>query len=479
MASAGWVKLTSPHAAGLKKHLEPEERLKVNHSNTNIDNSKSHLNITIGCNSYKEALAAMRSRVKQVDKDYPPLKKKKTDERVIAEMIEIKCPAEIVQRGYDAVCAYFKGVYTILQQFFGSENVHGCFVHFDEIHAYTDKDGITQTSLPHGHFLVSAYCEWQERVIVNGEKTNEIRQRQGINGKNFEKRPRYNQLNKLIDEYCMEHYEIAYTKGKGKEPGYGKSVEELKATEKVNQLTQQANEQEARRIREQQAAELARKELETYKQKIVEMQTEIDNYKKTIEELSTTIESLKEIIDVLKQALTTATVDTKETKTVKGFLGIEKEVPKTPSELQRDKEIAAAKYVLQREESVEKREADCAASERELSNRIALERKQAADHQRIADEKVREEDQRKAEQEKKRLQEECDRTVRDIQEQLIYALDRMDAFEEVADEYAYMIEDVNIPEDLQPLNYECWRRLQALKQNQIIPQYKEQGFEKQ
>ena len=48
----------------------------------------------------------MRERVKEVDKFYPPLKKKKADERVIAEMIEIKCPAEIVEQGVEAVYGY-------------------------------------------------------------------------------------------------------------------------------------------------------------------------------------------------------------------------------------------------------------------------------------------------------------------------------------------------------------------------------------
>ena len=252
----------------------------------------------------------------------------------------------------------------------------------------------------------------------------------------------------------------------------------MKAAEKVNQLTQQANEQEARRVIEQQAAELARQELETYKQKTAEMQTEIDSYKQTIDELSTTIESLKAIIYVLKQALTNATADTKETKTVKGVWGREKEVPKTPSELQHDREIVAAKYVLQREESVEKREADCDAREKDLARRIVSERKQAAEQQRIADEKARADDQRKADQAQQQLQEDCERTVRAVQEQLCHALDRMDAFEEVADGYAYMIEDVKIPEDLQPLNHECWRRLQALKQAPIVPQHNNQEFEK-
>ncbi len=260
MASADWMKLTSPHAAGMKKHLGAEERLSVNHSNRDIDKSKSHFNIVIGCEDYADALAAMRARVKEIDKLYPPLKKKKADERVIAEMIEVKCPQEIVEKGYEAVCEYFRGVYKIQQDFFGAENVHGGFAHFDEIHTYTDKDGTKRDSLPHMHTLVSAYCEWDEPVKVKGKKTGEVRHRQGINGKHFEVKPRYNQLNGKIDEYCMKHHGITYTKGKGKEPGHGKTVETLKAEEKLHQIIAQTNAAMQQRIREQELTEQARKD---------------------------------------------------------------------------------------------------------------------------------------------------------------------------------------------------------------------------
>lgn len=258
MASADWLKLTSPHAAGMGKHLDPKKRLESEHSNRDIDKSKSHLNITVGCETYGEALAAMRKRVKEVDKLYPPLKKKKADERVIAEMIEIKCPAEIAEKGVEAVYDFFKGIYKLEQDFFGAENVHGGFGHLDEIHEYTDKDGTKKISLPHIHTLVSCYCEWEEPVKVKGKKTDEVRQRQGINGKNFEKKPRYNQLNQKIDEYCLEHYGITYTKGKGKEAGHGKKVEELKAEEKLHQLKTEQNKARADREAEERAAEQAR-----------------------------------------------------------------------------------------------------------------------------------------------------------------------------------------------------------------------------
>jgi len=419
MASADWLKLTSPHAAGMGKHLDPEKRLASEHSNRDIDKSKSHLNITIGCETYSEALTAMRKRVKEVDKLYPPLKKKKADERVIAEMIEIKCPAEIAEKGVEAVYDFFKGIYEIEQEFFGAENVHGGFGHLDEIHEYTDKDGTKKISLPHIHTLVSCYCEWEEPVKVKGKKTDEVRQRQGINGKNFEKKPRYNQLNQKIDEYCLEHYGITYTKGKGKEAGHGKRVEQLKAEEKLHQLQAELNKAQAK-------------------------------------------------ISELEEALTEATVDTKETKTVKGMFGT-KEVPKTDEELKHDKAIAGAKLVLQREEEVAKREAACDVREKDLTRQItaarADEKQKALERQRIMVARAVKEEQRKAEQERQQLQAERDRAVTaqaNLQRQLDEERERSNGLEDVAKRFDLLVDEIGVPPQLQGYAIECREILDAL-----------------
>ena len=115
------------------------------------------------------------------------------------------------------------------------------------------------------------------------QKTGEIRVRKGINGKNFEKKARYNQLNKSIDEFCMEHYGVTYTKGKGKEPGHGKSVEELKAVEKLHHITAQVNEQEQRRIREQELAKQAKQQQEAAEQAIYDAELQANALSQQIE----------------------------------------------------------------------------------------------------------------------------------------------------------------------------------------------------
>ena len=187
----------------------------------------------------------------------------------------------------------------------------------------------------------------------------------------------------------------------------------------------------------------------------------------------------------LTQALTAAKVDIKETKVVKGTWGRDKEVPKTPDELQRDKEIVAAKLVLQREASVAKRETDCDAREKDMAKRIsdavASERKQAEERQKNAVAQARADERKKEELEKKRLKEERDQAVaaqETMKQQLLGMQNRYDNLEEVTDGYAYLVEKLDVPEDWQPLNNECQKRLQALKLPEDPHRRNKQGFER-
>lgn len=228
MASVNWMKMTVQKAGAMKVHLGKKERVEVKHSNTDIHPELSHLNLYIGCNDYQDAYKDMRNRVSEVDKLYPPMRIKK--DRVICEMLEVPCPQTVVALGNAAVKSFFENVHEIYIKFFGAENVHGSFVHMDEIHEYIDKNGKQIMSLPHMHSLVSAYAEWTEK----DKKTGMIRERKGINGKNFEKRPKYNALNDMIQEMCMQKFKVNFLTG---ETPQNKSVERLKMESELRQET--------------------------------------------------------------------------------------------------------------------------------------------------------------------------------------------------------------------------------------------------
>lgn len=204
MASADWLKCTTQKAGAMKKHLGQKEREQGNHSNKDINKELTKNNYTIGCTDYGEALERMKRRTKEVDKVIPPLRIKK--DRITCCFIELPCPLTLTERGLSD--DFFAKSYQTLTDFFGSENVHGGFVHKDEVHTYIDKDKKHRTSLEHIHVLVSAYTPHK-----------------GINGKAFETKPRLNTLNRNLDDMCFRSFGVRFNT---KETPQRKSVERLK-----------------------------------------------------------------------------------------------------------------------------------------------------------------------------------------------------------------------------------------------------------
>ncbi len=245
MASVDWQKATTQKAGAMKKHNGKNERVNIAHSNADIDKSKSHLNVYIGADDYAPMLDKVKARIKEVDEKYPP-KRNMGDKRITCIMLETPVPQEITEQGKAE--DFLRNAHKVIEDFFGAENVGGTCGHFDEQHWYTDKDGKERMSLVHGHTLVAAYAEWQDK------KTGELRR--GINGKNCETKTRLRALNKAMDDMCLREYGISYNTAETPER---KSVERLK------------EETELRR-----EADMQRKELDELAKKRVKLK-EIDD----------------------------------------------------------------------------------------------------------------------------------------------------------------------------------------------------------
>ncbi|MCQ2590973.1 MAG: plasmid recombination protein [Treponema sp.] len=263
MASVDWMKMTVQKAGGLAKlHLSKDKREYGNHSNPDIDTSLSHNNYNIGCSDTPDMMRALKKRNDEVDKFYPPQKVRK--DRVVACSLYCPCPKEISKLGSEEERKFFEGVHQIYENFFGKENVHGSFVHLDEIHEYTDKDGTSKESLAHAHTIVSAYTEWTEK----DKKTGELIERKGINGKNFEKRDRYNKLNNQINDFCIKEWNIEFLNGGIAQK---KKVEELKAENKLNSLKKSINSEKNNK--------------EIIQQQIIDAKRQLKDVQNSIEEL--------------------------------------------------------------------------------------------------------------------------------------------------------------------------------------------------
>lgn len=211
------MKMTLQRASSMNVHLGKQERMEHEHSNKHIDKTLSHMNYTIGCDDYSDALQRMKDRTKEVDAIQPP--KRLVKDRVVSCMLEIPCPLQLQEQGKDA--QFFQTMYNVVKDYFGAENVHGAFVHLDEQHEYVGKDGNDYISLRHAHVLVSAYTP---------EK--------GINGKAFETRTRLHQFNDLANKVCEREFGIELnTHGlAGKQ-----SVEYLKIQQERNEAVQDLN----------------------------------------------------------------------------------------------------------------------------------------------------------------------------------------------------------------------------------------------
>lgn len=382
MAGVNWLKMTKPRAANMRNHNGKKERVEKNHSNINIDKSKSDQNFFVGCDDWSDANAKMQERTDAVDKLFPPRKKLDVNERVVCVSLITYCPQAVYDSGQ--VKEFFEKVDEVQRKVFGSENVHGTAVHLDEIHNYIDTDGTERSSLAHGHSLVSSYAEWTDPK--SGEE------RKGINGKNFQTRPKMNELNKAIDEMCRREFGVPYMTGKGKGKGRSKSVEEVKTETQLR---------------------MAKKENEDF-----------------------------------VRSLTPET-----TKTTKNFLGKEKEVPKTPEEIQRDKEVKAAQAVLkdkddlaERERSIAQRESELTANEEKLAEYAAQVDDDAKIKVAVVEQKYQAQlnainEQR--EQEKQLLLAKVESKLKELSQQIKVAKDA--TFAAIAQKAAYVLKRVPLP----------------------------------
>lgn len=299
MASINWQKATTQKAGAMKKHLGQKERVTGNHSNKDIDKSRSHLNIYIGADDYEPMLDKVKARITEVDKECPP-ERDLGAKRVTCILLETPVPQAIADKG--KAKEFLQDAHKLFEDFFGAENVGGTCGHFDEVHEYTDKDGKKKDSLIHGHTVVAAYIEWTEDVKrsvkqENGKykqvKTGEKRERKGINGKNCVTKERLSKLNQAIDKMCVEKYGISYNTG---EKPQRKSVERLKVETELRAKADALREEQNRLILEN--AEY-KAENERIKSENVELFNEKEDLQGQMGRLSQTVEDLTEQVEQL------------------------------------------------------------------------------------------------------------------------------------------------------------------------------------
>lgn len=205
MASVNVAKYTTSAARGLSVHFDDVKRVEMQHENPHINKVDTAKNYWIGCDSYNEILYKLKERQKELDALIPP--KRIRADRVTCLAVEVPIPAAISENNLDD--DFMNNAYRVLEDVFGSSNVHGMTVHKDEVHDYIEPiSKELKTSLIHGHGFISP--EDKEK---------------GLNAKACLNKERLKMLNNAMNEMCLKRYGIEYNTH---ELARNLSVEQLK-----------------------------------------------------------------------------------------------------------------------------------------------------------------------------------------------------------------------------------------------------------
>lgn len=205
MASVNWMKIKGAAAAkAMMRHSDSEERLKHEHSNKQLDKTKTALNYHYFAGSYEDACRKYDDRIAQLD---ATTNKNKRKDRVTLYSLEVPLPAGISTDADER--RFFTLVGKMMTKRYGKDNLINGYVHKDEIHDYIDPASKEVcTSRVHGHFFFVPEIEGQ------------------LNGKAFSSKARMQELNTAIDRMCMAEFGCHFMTG---EKTKGSSVEALKA----------------------------------------------------------------------------------------------------------------------------------------------------------------------------------------------------------------------------------------------------------
>lgn len=214
MASVDFAKQKSAVSAkAVFRHCASDTREKSKHKNQQIDTSKTKENFSVKVTDYKSICKAYDERMKEVEKTNTNKRK----DRVTLLTLEYAIPDEIPYEKHEE---YVKKVNEIVESMYGKENTLGWYVHRDEIHDYTDKDGQRRTSKNHAHGFVVPE--------LNGQ----------LNAKQCSSRKNMVTLNNAIDDMTKRDYGCTFKVGGKKNT---KTVEELKKESNLIEKLQAEN----------------------------------------------------------------------------------------------------------------------------------------------------------------------------------------------------------------------------------------------
>ena len=215
MSSLNLAKIKQHELKALLRHCDKNERLKVEHSNEDINKEMTWKNAQF-CGSYEEVCNYFDDILRELDSK--PKANTRYD-RVVAYAIEGTLPEpdeeKDTQKQRDA---WIAGIEKVIKREYPEMVVLAKYIHYDEVHEYINpENGERVFSRPHVHMYVMPVIEGR----LNGKKF-------------FQHKTSLIQLHRQIDDLTRSIYGISY--GNGTKKKSFNSVEHLKYESKKAEL---------------------------------------------------------------------------------------------------------------------------------------------------------------------------------------------------------------------------------------------------
>lgn len=215
MSSLNLAKIKQHELKALLRHCDKNERLKVEHSNEDINKEMTWKNAQF-CGSYEEVCNYFDDILRELDSK--PKANTRYD-RVVAYAIEGMLPEpdeeKDTQKQRDA---WIAGIEKVIKREYPEMVVLAKYIHYDEVHEYINpENGERVFSRPHVHMYVMPVIEGR----LNGKKF-------------FQHKTSLIQLHRQIDDLTRSIYGFSY--GNGTKKKSFDSVEHLKYESKKAEL---------------------------------------------------------------------------------------------------------------------------------------------------------------------------------------------------------------------------------------------------
>lgn len=288
MASVQFYKCKEASVAkSIMRHADADERLKHEHSNKDIDKSKTALNTSLYdlsyaemCNRYDEAMQRYQSNSKRAIRK---------DAVTLLDAI-VSVPAGLDDALTDL---WISDVVDIINKHYKADVVLDAKIHRDEIHDYVDPDTHkTVTSRVHAHIFV--FPEVEQRLCC----------------KQFTSRQNIMSLNRRIDKMTRNLYSCKFMTGQKAHDRDFQTVEQLKRASdnaelelQSRQISSKLQDTHNKLSAAQKALRDANKQLAAVSQQLQQQKAELHDFSISVKKQKRKLNKLRESADYVREDL--------------------------------------------------------------------------------------------------------------------------------------------------------------------------------